>query len=131
MTEEQKWDLVQHRFEKAKKTFGEIDTLIQNNFCNNAVNRLYYACFYAVSALLLKNNVQTKTHAGARQMFGLHFVDKGLISNEAGRFCTKIFDLRHDGDYDDYIDYDQKDALTLMQPAEDLINQIEAVLFKQ
>jgi len=131
MTDEQRRDLVQHRFEKAKKTFGEIHILVQNNFCNNAVSRLYYACFYAVSALLLQKNIQAKTHAGARQMFGLHYVDKGLIPSESGRFYTKIFDLRHDGDYDDYIDYDREDVLALMQPAKELMNQIQAILFKE
>jgi uncharacterized protein (UPF0332 family) len=131
MTDEQKWDLVQYRLENAKKTFAEVDVLLQNKLYNTAVSRLYYACFYAVSALLLQNDIQTKTHAGARKIFGLHFVDKDIIPGETGRFYTKLFDLRHDGDYQDYIDYDLEEVLILIKPAEDLMNQIQAILFKQ
>lgn len=72
MTNEQKIDLIQYRFTNAKKTLAEVDVLIQNNLCNTAVNRLYYACFYAVSALLSHNDVNTRTHAGTIQMFGQH-----------------------------------------------------------
>ena len=72
-------DYVKYRLSRAKESFEEVKVLAKNEMWNGCINRLYYACFYAVSALLLQNNIQTKTHAGARQMFGLHFVDKGLI----------------------------------------------------
>ena len=58
MTSEQKWDLVQYRLANAKKTLREVDLLIQNRLWNIAVNRLYYACFYAVTALLLNNEIK-------------------------------------------------------------------------
>jgi len=35
--------------------------------------------FYAVTSLLVKNEIKAHRHAGVRQMFGLHFVSKGLI----------------------------------------------------
>lgn len=46
------------------------------------INRLYYACFYAVIALLIKNNISTQTHDGARTQFGLIFVKTGIIDKE-------------------------------------------------
>ncbi len=64
--------------ERANDTLNEIGILLQNQFYNNAVNRLYYACFYAVSALLVSKEIQSKTHSGTKQMFGLHFVKLGL-----------------------------------------------------
>ncbi|HBX49960.1 MAG TPA: hypothetical protein DEH02_02710 [Bacteroidales bacterium] len=52
----------------------------------NAVNRVYYSCYYAVNALILKHDLKAKTHDGIRQMFGLHFVKTGIISKDLGRF---------------------------------------------
>jgi uncharacterized protein (UPF0332 family) len=62
---------------------------------------------------------------------GLHFVNKGIISETTGNFYTKIFTMRHKGDYEDFIDYDEEDALALLKPANDLIKQIEQILLPQ
>ena len=70
MTEHEKRELVRYRFAKAKKTLNDVDVQVQNQLWGFAVNRLYYACFYAVSALLLKNSFFAKTHAGAKSMLG-------------------------------------------------------------
>ena len=67
-------DLVQYRISRSSETLREAETMIQNNFWNAAVNRIYYSCYYAVSALLLKKGVETNSHKGIRQMFGLHFI---------------------------------------------------------
>ncbi len=40
MTNEEKLDFVRYRFANAKKTFAEVDVLIQNELYNTAVNRL-------------------------------------------------------------------------------------------
>ena len=50
--------IVAYRMERARQTLGEADLLRQGNYYNAAVNRLYYACYYAVSALLLRHHKQ-------------------------------------------------------------------------
>ncbi|MBR7034543.1 MAG: HEPN domain-containing protein, partial [Bacteroidales bacterium] len=47
---------------------------------------MYYACFYAASALLIANEIQVKSHEGVRQQLGLHFVLTGKIPQEQGDF---------------------------------------------
>ena len=128
MTTEERRELVRYRFNRATETFSEIDLLLQNKYLNNAVNRMYYACFYALNALFLDKNIKAKSHAGVKQMFGLHFVKTGMVSKEAGDFYTFIFDMRHTGDYDDYIVFDQKEIASLLEPAANFIAQIEQIL---
>ena len=53
MTSNERKELVNYRMNKARETFSEIDLLIQHKLWNTAINRLYYACYYAVIALLL------------------------------------------------------------------------------
>ncbi len=45
--------LVTYRLERACEALEEADILLERGHANTFVNRLYYACFYAVSALLL------------------------------------------------------------------------------
>ncbi len=130
MKEEERQALVQYRINKAKETFEEIATLSEHRFWNTAVNRMYYACYYAVSALLIDRNIQVQTHTGARRMFGLHFIKTGVIDQELGKFYSSLFNKRQTGDYEDFLDHDQEDVEALIKPARSLINTIEALLTK-
>ena len=60
MTNEERREYVKYRIESARKTFEAAKVLSENGFWNSAVNRLYYAVFYAVNALLVLNEIQTK-----------------------------------------------------------------------
>jgi len=50
-------DLVPYRLEKARETLEDARILANAGRWNACVNRLYYACFYSVSALLVKDNL--------------------------------------------------------------------------
>jgi len=128
MNPQEKQELVAYRISKAKETLREVDTLINHKFWSTSVNRLYYACYYAVIALLVKNEIKAQTHAGVRQMFGLHFVKTGLIDTDLGKFYSDIFDKRQTGDYDDYVTFTEIEVKSLIQPAKQLINEIERLL---
>jgi uncharacterized protein (UPF0332 family) len=130
MNQKERQELVKYRITKARKTFKEVNLHVENKLWNTAVNRLYYACYYAVIALLLDEDIQAQTHSGVRQMFGLHFIKTGLIDKESGKFYTDIFDMRQTGDYDDYIDFKKEDVLDLIEPANELITKIEGLLKK-
>ena len=117
-------ELVRYRFTKASDTLQEIDILLQNELWNTAVNRLYYACYYAVSALLLNHSITAQTHAGVRQMFGMHIIKPGKISKDLGKFYSDIFDMRQTGDYEDFIDFSKDDVNELIIPAKELIEAI-------
>jgi uncharacterized protein (UPF0332 family) len=47
--------------ENANYTLKEVESHIQNGFYNTAVNRMYYACYYAASAMLIAKGVETKS----------------------------------------------------------------------
>jgi len=49
-----------YRIERSKATLLEAEIMLENDFFNAAVNRLYYACYYAVIALLVKKEYRHK-----------------------------------------------------------------------
>ena len=126
----EKSEYINRRIANAKKTLDEVEILIENKLWNTAVNRVYYACFYAVTALLHNYDLDTKTHSGTQNVFGLHFVKTGIISKELSKFYSTLFGMRQNADYEDEYEYEEKDVLELIQPANDLIAAIEEVLSK-
>ncbi len=131
MSDSEKADAIAYKITRAWVTLEEAELLLKNNYFNAAANRMYYACFYAVSALLAKNNINARKHSGVIQMFGLHFVSPGIVSKENGKLYTELFDMRQSGDYVDFIDFEREDVAGLLPPAKQLIDQIEQLLSKQ
>jgi len=128
MIPKERQELVKYRITKARETFNEVELHTENKLWNTAINRLYYACYYAVIALLIDREIKAESHAGVRQMFGMHFIKTGIIEKELGKFYTDIFDMRQTGDYEDYIDFKKSDVLDLIKPANSLISKIEKLL---
>jgi uncharacterized protein (UPF0332 family) len=89
---------------------------------------LYYACYYSVNALLVKQRIAAQTHAGVKQMFGLHFIVNGKLPTNLGRFYNQLFNDRLTGDYDDFIAYDKEMLAEIFPKAEDFVNQISTLL---
>jgi uncharacterized protein (UPF0332 family) len=123
-----KLELVNFRIKKAKETLQEIDVLVENKYWNNTVNRLYYACFHAVTALLAQYGIDSKTHSGVQNQLSLHFVKANIIDKETGKFFATLFEMRQAADYEDLFEYEKEDVLKLIPPATNLISQIAAML---
>jgi uncharacterized protein (UPF0332 family) len=131
LTDEDRKQIVLLQRENARRSLQEAQIMIDNGFWNAAINRMYYACYYAVSGLLMKNGIETKTHAGVRQMLGLHFIRTGKISVEAGNIYSNLFSKRQSGDYDAFIYFDRNTTDTLYPQAEDFIDLIEKLIDKE
>ena len=128
LSEENVNALVSYRLSRAKETLAEVPHLRDMGYFNTAVNRLFYACYYAMVALLIKNHIQASTHAGVKQKLGLHFVSKGLISKESNRSFSLLFERRHSSDYDDFAYATCEEVDELLPKAKSFISEIEALL---
>lgn len=121
--------LVAYRLTRCKETLREVDYLIEGQFYNAAVSRLYYACYYAVVALLVANHIETMTHAGVKSLFSLNFVRTNRIDKDLAKTFFQLFDLRHNNDYEDYCFCD-KDTIEEIRPiAGKFIDEIEKLIF--
>lgn len=108
LDDESRKALVEYRLERAYATMQEAAVMTEKEFYNAAVNRLYYACYYATEALLLKHKIEAKSHAGVKAMLGLHFVSKGLVPVSIGKILSTLYEKRQSGDYDDFIYCDKE-----------------------
>ena len=115
-------DLIKYRKNRSIETLKEAKVMMNNRFWNASVNRIY--CYYVVSALLLLKTIETDSHKAIRQMFGLHFVQTGLVSKQDGRFFSDLYDRRQTGDYDDFINYDELVVIQLFEHADKFVKKL-------
>ncbi len=65
LSEVERKTLVSLELKKANDTFEEIEILVAANKWSGAANRLYYAVFHAINALLINDGHPVNTHKGA------------------------------------------------------------------
>lgn len=128
LDEESRLALVAYRLQRAKETLAEVPFHREKGFLSTAINRMYYASFYAVQALLLSEKHDVSTHYGVKQQLGLHFVSTGKLSRERGKFFSLVFEARHSNDYDDFIQTTPEEVDEFYPRCVDFILAIEELL---
>ena len=125
LNEEERKIIVTLELEKADKTLGQLQIMLQAKLWEMAANRLYYALFHAVCALLINDYHEVGTHRGAVNQFHLHYVKTGIFTKEEGRLYSRLQRLREDGDYNCAIDVEQEEVDEKMEPTLQLISKIK------
>ena len=132
LSEEDRKEIVKYRLEKAYRTYNEAVGAIHSGYGETAANRLYYAAYYAVSALLISCKYEASTHNGVIQMFGKAFLKTSIVDKSYGKTFNQLFSLRLTGDYEDrhIIDMDTE-VMPLVKPAKYLIDAVSEMAKKQ
>jgi len=91
--------LARHRLAQAHETLAEADQLLASQAFRGAVNRLYYAAFYAARALLALREVDSARPSGLISLFQQHFIKTGLLAAETGKSLARAFEKRQNADY--------------------------------
>ena len=123
--------LVNYRFKRAHESLEEAKILLEQGYANTFVNRLYYACFYAVSALLLTKGFFSARHSGIRSFFHQNFVKTNLTNQELGQLYDKLFDNRQKGDYVDFVSFKIKEVYPWLGAAKHFVEVVGKLIRKE
>lgn len=123
-------DLIKYRIERAWDTLDDAHILAERGKWNSAINRLYYAAYYSVMALLLNKGLKPTTHNGSKSNFTEYFIKTGELPKEFGKLYSQLFTWRQKGNYDDLFDFDKKKIEPYFEPVKSLIKNIEIVINK-
>lgn len=121
-------EYITYRFKKAKEAYADAEILAENNSWNACINRLYYACFYSVTALLLYNGLEAKSHNGIRTLFFREFVKSEKLDKDFGKLYSDLFDWRNKGDYADFVDFSREDVEPILIKTNDFLDAVERLL---
>ncbi len=128
MINEESDKLIAFKIRKSNQSIKAAQLLIENHFYNEAINRIYYACFYLATALLYKNNINAKTHSGVKTMLHKHFTVTNLIDEDLATFYSSIFFFRHSSDYEEGIEYEKEVTIGLYKEAISFLDSFQNLL---
>lgn len=92
-------DLVNLYLDKARQTVGECEIAIVAESWGMAANRMYYALFHAVTALLVNDGIPVGSHRGVKALFGQHYVLTGKFTSDNSKLLAQMETLRDKADY--------------------------------
>ena len=117
--------LVEYRLGQARETLEAGRALMRAKHNRDAINRAYYAMFYAALGLLAVRQLGTSKHSGVLGLFGQHFVKTGKFPSDMAVFLRQAFDLRQKCDYREFVEPQKAQAAELLIHAEQFIAAAE------
>lgn len=119
---------VRARMDQAHETLKEAEVLFEQGFLRGAINRSYYAMFYAVLALAASRDVVISKHTHAIAFLDKEFVRTGIFPKELSRALHIGFDERQTSGYGEIWDIDSTAAKQSLSDAQSFVKTIENYL---
>ncbi len=121
-------ELIQYRIKRAHDSLEDARILSKAERWNACINRLYYACFYAVTALLAQKGLHSAKHSGVRSLFNLHFVKTEKVPKHQATTYNDLFERRHESDYVDFVSFKSSQIHPLLAKAESFVESISNLI---
>lgn len=129
LTDKERDILIELHLEKSGEFLSQADKMIEIEMWDIAANRYYYACFHAVQALLLKNQITCHSHSGLIACFGQNFIKTGILPKGMGAFLSRMEQLRQKGDYNCCYSVTEDEVKTMVEPSHKLIIGIKELIW--
>jgi uncharacterized protein len=123
-------DLIKYRLSRSRESFEEARILAESNHWNTVANRLYYALFYSIIALFIRDNIQSSTHSAVKSNFHKRYIKTGILEKDYGRLFNDLFNKRQEGDYQDFHFFEQNTIEPLFSKVEEFINKMNELIYK-
>ena len=117
--------IVTREIEKADRTFDDVLFCMKEGKWEAAANRLYYALFHAMSALLISDGFQVKSHRGVLAMFGEHYVKTEIFAKKDGSLLSDLVIMRDNADYNCFFEANKEKLQPYIEPTELLLTKIK------
>lgn len=121
-------DLILYRIGRAEQAYIEAVDSARMGYWILAINRLYYALFYISNALLIDKGITVKSHAGVIVKISQSFVKTGLLTKEDGRLLSLLQNMRCEGDYDEFVDWNEEQVAPFFSPVRQLMDKMKGMI---
>ena len=123
--------LATYRLHRARQAFQEGMTLLEAESPLGAVNRFYYAAFYAARAVLATKGLDSSKHSGVIALFQQHFVKTGVVDQAIAKALPRSFEWRLDTDYEDFASIEDATVNDIADQVRTFVETCEAWLRRQ
>lgn len=122
--------IIKYWVEKARESIDSAKSEFDSGRNTTAVRNLYYACFYALTAVLLKEGKSFKKHTAVKAALHKDLIRTGMVEPGWGKFYNRIFDSRHEGDYQPLRTFDAEEVKLYLDQGADFIARMENLLVR-
>ncbi len=129
--DEARHSIVLHWMHKADDALLSAHSEFSAERMDFAVNRAYYACFYAASAYLLILGKKFVKHSGVRGAIHQDLVKAGTLDVKWGKIFDHLFENRQAGDYLALYEFENAQVVEMLEQAEGFVSEIKKLLGKQ
>lgn len=130
LTAEERRVIVGLEMEKAQVTFHEAEMNATMGLWSVVSNRLYYAIYHTVIALLVSEGIQVGTHQGAQNQFGRYFVTTGKFSLDEAKLYTLLLNIRQKADYNCSYNTNAEEMNPLIPRVQEFIKKARLYTYK-
>ena len=123
--------LIRYRLEQADESLESAQLLLDNRKYRPSVSRSYYAMFYSILALLVKEGLRISKHTGVISVFNREFVKKGIFDKELSSWLQEAFDLRQRADYRELFTVSPERAEKVLSQARTFVNEVKTAITKK
>ena len=110
---------------KAHDNLESAKALLEIGFEEGAVNRTYYAYFWAVRGLLLEKDIFVKSHSGTQSKFAEHFIKTGIIPEKYGKYLGRLEDKRVLADYEVGTNFTKEEVQEMIDWTQEFLDYIK------
>lgn len=125
-----KAEVIRYWLEKSSEALDAAHDDLRAGRLSFAVGRAYYACFYALSAVLLNDGKKFSKHSGVRAELHRSYVKTNKVTPELGRFYDWVFDNRQRADYQELVVFERDQVEQLIDDAAVFVAAMRALLSK-
>jgi len=126
-------ELIKYWWSKAEESLESAKREFDADSYSYAINRVYYAAFYAACSALLDRRLSFKKHSGVRSAFHREFIKTGLLDVQFGKLYDQLFEDRQEGDYiafisfeSDYVEFQMKQCFEFLHQLKPLISEFSS-----
>ena len=123
--------LISYRLERASESLRAARIMLENGMLTFSMNRVYYAMFYSVQALLVSRKVSFSKHGQVKAYFNREMIKTGIFPKEMGRLYNKAFEYRQKFDYIDFSSPDREIVSEYLEKAIDFVSNIQEYLHQK
>lgn len=121
-------ELSQLQLERAKQTLLFIPSHIDIGDCNTAINRSYYAAFYAMKAVEILDGFDSKKHSGVISYFRNQYIRNGIFDKKLSKIIGRLSEIREQSDYNMTAVFDLQTARELYELSKEFVYEIDKYL---
>ena len=127
-SEEARRQIIEYWFHKADDALLSAHSEVQAGRFDFVVNRAYYACFYAASAVLLAMGRKFVKHSGLRAAVHKDLVKAGLLGTKWGKAFDRIFENRQFADYIELHRFEREQIDEIVSNAKEFVQEMHRLV---